>query len=411
MTRHRSRSRLRMTDTIAESWLQISRRPGRAFMTALGVALGSAAIVATLSLVTTIRFQVSDEFDALRATQVELRTRDDQAAGAKDGSSDSSAFPPPASDLDRTAKLTGITGIAAIRETDSDQTISLNQVIDPTAVPTRAPVYGLNAEGLRALDASFTGPGWDRWHDQQQARVVAVPRRLAIALDAPELDVGDRVFINGLSFSVVAIIDTAPRLPGLLQGFIIPATTSDLFPLAYDRDRLIAITLPGAAPQIARVLPTAIAPTAPDRWTAYAPSDDGSLRQAVDDQIRLLSLGLGAIVLLLGAVSISNATLTSVLQRIHEIGLRRALGARPRHIAAHILLDAATLGAVGGALGAILGTSATLAVSALQGWRPVIDPLIPAAAVLGGLLAGTLAGAYPARAASRLQPTEALRRD
>jgi putative ABC transport system permease protein len=131
----------------------------------------------------------------------------------------------------------------------------------------------------------------------------------------------------------------------------------------------------------------------------------------VDDQLQALSLGLGAAVLVLGVVSIGNATLTSVMQRIHEIGLRRALGARPRHIAAHILLDAAVIGTIGGIIGATLGLTATLAVTAAQGWVPVIDPRIPVATIAGGILAGVVAGVYPARVGSRLQPTEALRRE
>jgi putative ABC transport system permease protein len=406
VARRRRRSRLRIADSIGESWLEVTRRPGRAIMTGLGVALSAAAIVTTLTLAATIRFQVSDQFDARRATQVELRTRSDDV-----GSQVAHEFPPPPQAIERVEGLSGVEGVAVIRETFEDQRVAINQVADPTAASPRIRVYGLNATGLRALEARVTGPGWDQWHDDTAQRVVVLSRATAAAIGAGDLAVGDRLFIAGLGFTVSGILDEAPRLPALTNGLIVPIGTVALFDLDTDRDRLIVVTAPGAARQVAAVLSRAVTPNSPDTWTAYAPEDESTLRRTVDDQLQALSLGLGAAVLVLGVVSIGNATLTSVMQRIHEIGLRRALGARPRHIATHILLDAAVIGTIGGIIGATLGLTATLAVTAAQGWVPVIDPRIPVGTIAGGILAGVVAGVYPARVGSRLQPTEALRRE
>lgn len=77
----------------------------------------------------------------------------------------------------------------------------------------------------------------------------------------------------------------------------------------------------------------------------------------------------------------------------------------------HIVLDAATLGTLGGVVGAVIGLTATLAVTARQGWQPVIDPGLPLVAVAAGIVAGVIAGLYPAWVGSRMQPTEALRRE
>jgi putative ABC transport system permease protein len=375
-------------------------------MTGLGVALSAAAIVTTLTLAATIRFQVSDQFDARRATQVELRPRSDGA-----GSQADHEFPPPPQAVARVEGLSGVEGVAVIRETFEDQRVAINQVADPTAASPRMRVYGLNATGLGALEARVTGPGWQRWHDDTAQRVVVLSGATAAAIGAGDIAVGDRIFIAGLAFTVSGILDEALRLPALTNGLIVPIGTVALFDLDTDRDRLIVVTAPGAARQVAAVLSRAVSPEDPDIWTAYAPEDEATLRRTVDDQLQALSLGLGAAVLVLGVVSIGNATLTSVMQRIHEIGLRRALGARPRHIAAHILLDAAVIGTIGGIIGATLGLTATLAVTAAQGWVPVIDPRIPMATIAGGILAGVVAGVYPARVGSRLQPTEALRRE
>lgn len=89
---------------------------------------------------------------------------------------------------------------------------------------------------------------------------------------------------------------------------------------------------------------------------------------------------------------------------------RRALGALPRHIVLHVVVDTAAIGAIGGLVGGIAGLTATLAVTASQGWIPVIDHRVMPATIAGGLLIGALAGVYPARVGARLQPTDALRR-
>jgi putative ABC transport system permease protein len=396
------RSKLRPVDVVLESWIEVTRHPGRAILTGLGVALGSAAIVATLTLVATIRFQVSDDFDARLATQVELRSV---------STTGDLLFPPSSSSEARVAHLRGVEGVALVRETFDAQEITLNQVADPSTIPTLVPVFGINPAGLEALEATITGPGLDTWHNNRSERVALLSRRLLVDMGVSDVDVGDRVFISGLGFTVVGILEESPRLPILKSGAVVPLNTLDLFPVNEDGNRLIAVTDAGAATQIANVLPVAFDPTAPQGWVAYAPVQDDTLRRAVDDRLQTFALGLGAIVMALGIVSITNATLTSVLQRIREIGLRRALGARPRHVAAHILLDAATIGAIGGLVGAALGVGATLVVTSTQGWIPVVDPRIPLAAIAGGMLSGILAGIYPARIGSRLQPTDALRRE
>lgn len=392
---------------VVESWQEITRRPARAVVSGLGIALGAAAVVATLTLVETIQFQVGDEFDATRATQVEMR----QARG-EDGQPTESAAPfPPRGTVDRIGDLSGVEGVATVRESFADHRIALNQLTDPTSVPEAVPVYSLNVEAFDALGLRVRGPGWHRWHEEQGERVVVLSEQVAEALGASDARPGDRVFLDGAAFTVAGVLERAERLPALRGAVAVPVTISEPFTPDRDRDRIIAVTAPGAAQEVAAAMPVAMAPEAPDAWTAYAPADDDTLRRAVDRQLEVLALGLGGVVALLGMVSIGNVTLSSVLQRIGEIGLRRAVGARPRHIAAHIVFDAAALGALGGALGALLGLTAALGVTAWLGWNPVVDMRIPLVAVVGAVIAGGLAGLYPARVGSRLQPTEALRRE
>ena len=133
------------------------------------------------------------------------------------------------------------------------------------------------------------------------------------------------------------------------------------------------------------------------------------VRSDVEGDVNSLFLTLGAVSLLVGAVGIANVTLVSVLERVGEIGLRRALGAARRHIAAQFLMESTALGLLGGVLGASLGTLVIVGVSFAREWTPVLDASLPLAAPLLGALVGLLAGVYPSMRAASLEPVDALR--
>ena len=139
------------------------------------------------------------------------------------------------------------------------------------------------------------------------------------------------------------------------------------------------------------------------------PTDALEAKEAANDTLTALFLGLGAVALLVGSVGVANVMVISVLERRGEIGLRRALGATQRQVAAQFLGEALLLGLIGGIGGVLLGVGTTVVFANVKGW----DPLIPPFALLGGLgvslVASGVAGLYPAVKAAHLSPTEALR--
>ena len=165
----------------------------------------------------------------------------------------------------------------------------------------------------------------------------------------------------------------------------------------------------GANALIAGQAAIALRPGDPRALRVVAPPEQKRVRDAVQGDLNVLFLILGGVSLLVGAIGIANVTLVSVIERTGEIGLRRALGAGRRHIAAQFLLESGAMGLVGGVLGASVGVLAVVAVAAYQSWTPVIDPLVPLAAPLIGGVTGLVSGSYPALRAARMEPVEALR--
>ncbi|MGV8920024.1 MAG: ABC transporter permease [Pseudomonas sp.] len=136
---------------------------------------------------------------------------------------------------------------------------------------------------------------------------------------------------------------------------------------------------------------------------------DGLQRQA--DTFTWLLTGLGGISLLVGGVGVMNVMLMNVAERRREIGLRMALGARPRDIRNLFVLEAAMLSVVGAALGAVLGVASAYIFAWFSGWQFSLAPLSLPLGVGSSLLMGVFFGLYPAISASRLSPVKALRDD
>ena len=194
----------------------------------------------------------------------------------------------------------------------------------------------------------------------------------------PAIAIGDHLYL------VIGILSSVGRQPDLLGSVIIPeGTARNDFGLT-GPGAVVIETRIGATSLIVKQAALALRPDNPKLLRLEFPPEPQRVRDAVQSDLNVLFLLLGGLSLIVGAIGIGNITLVSVIERTGEIGLRRAIGATRSHIAAQFLLESASMGVIGGILGASLGILIVVAVSAYQVWTPVLDPAAPFLAPLVG---------------------------
>ena len=400
------RARLSLRDLAAEALAGLFARPGRSLLTVLGAVLGIASLVATLGVAHTAGNQIVSSFNELSATSVVVTT-DRGFFGAN-----APRVPLPWDSEQRLSRLNGVVAAGTMANVDISgaltRSVPLNDPLGQTEfqVPVIAASPGLYPAVRGRL---ATGRWFDRGHSERADRVAVLGTGAAQRLNISRVGQQPVVFVDDVSFAVVGILADAQRQLDLLNAVIVPeGTARDLYGL--ESPATIQIdTEVGAAALIASQAALAVSPNDPSLVRVQSPPAPEDLQARVEGDVNALFLVLGGVSLLVGAIGIANVTLVSVLERVGEIGLRRALGAGRRHIAGQFLLESTGIGLFGGVMGASAGVLVVVSVSASNDWTPVLDARVPLGAPLLGAVVGLVAGLYPAWQASRLEPVESLR--
>ena len=411
--------KLSIRDLFEEMISGLLGRPGRLALTALGTVLGITALVSTLGLAKTAGNQIVSRFDELAETRIVVSPAENGFGG-----SDATSSIPWNAEV-RLVRLNGVEAAGTKSDVDVSGALSRSvPVVDPLGINEhQINVVATSGGLLDAVRGSIrTGRYFDNGHSDRADPVVVLGPAAAQRLNIFRLDTQPAIFIGEQSFTVLGIIDDVSREPDLLNAIVMPDGTAREFfglsaPAEVHIDAAVGATTVLANDRMtvtasgtdANMVQITLTPDDPESLRTQASPGYTAVRQDVEGDVNALFVVLGAVSLLVGGLGIANVTLVSVLERTPEIGLRRALGAARRHIAAQFLLESTVTGLLGGIIGASVGVLTIVAVSAVRDWTPVLEGYLPFAAVGLGAVIGLIAGTYPALRAARTEPITALR--
>ncbi|MEU7119211.1 ABC transporter permease [Streptomyces zaomyceticus] len=387
-------SRLFARDVLGLGAVGLRARRARVVLSALGIAIGIATMIAVVGLSESSRADLMARLDRLGTNLL-------TAEAGKDASGKDVTLPRNAvAMVERIGPVRHATGTgnvdARIRRSD--------------LVPEER-TAGVTTQAVRTDLLAALGGEVDEgvWLDPAGERL---PVTVLGAVAADRLGItrtGETIMMNDVRVVVVGILKPLELVPNLdrvaMVGF--PAAERH-FGFDGHPTTVFERSTDASVEDVRAILARTISPGSEGSVKVSRPSDALAAKAATDKGLTTLMLGLGAVALLVGGVGVANTMVVSVLERRQEIGLRRSLGATRNAIRLQFLTESLLLSALGGATGALLGAAATYGFARVQGWTAAVPPWSLAGGLAATLLIGVIAGLYPAIRASRLHPTVAL---
>jgi putative ABC transport system permease protein len=375
----------------------LASRKLRSTLTAIGIAIGIAAMVAVLAISDASRASLLAVLDRLGTNLLTV-------SPGQSFLGDETRLPD-----DAVAMIERIRPVeAASAATILQASVRRSNLVDPGETGGLS-VGAVDSSMLETLGGSMHA---GRFLDAatEQYPTVVLGSKAAERLGIVDLDAPLGVWIAGRWFTVIGILDPLPLAPEMDRAALIGRPAAETFLDADIAPSAVYVRTDQArVDEVKAVLGATANPERPEAVTVGRPSDAIEARAAAATAFTALFLGLGAVALGVGALGIANVMLMAVMERRSEIGLRRALGATRGAIAGQFFGEALLLAFLGGLLGVAAGMAVGGAYATTQGWPVVVSPLGLAIGVGATALVGAVAGLYPAIRASSVPPTDALR--
>jgi putative ABC transport system permease protein len=380
----------------------------RTGLTMLGIIIGVASVVALVSVAQGATKGISDQLNALGTNL--LTVNPGFVRGAVTRGSFGGATTLTIADA---SAITGLDGVQAVApELATSKLVIAGTQNETASIVGTTPAY----LSVFAYDI-WTGTFISQASVDQNLRVAVIGATTADNLSLTDSSIGSTIYIGGLPFELVGILQSKGGTGSEDDRVIVPLSTArELF---VGSTSVSSIGLSATSQDAITTVSAEITALLDQRHgiTAGATADFSITTQAqllgtvssVSDVLTLLLAGIASISLLVGGIGIMNIMLVSVRERTREIGIRKAIGARGRDILSQFLVEALALSLAGGAIGILFGVLASFAIGVYAGWGFVFNPITVVAAVGFSLVVGIVFGVWPASQAARLDPVVALR--
>lgn len=377
--------------------------PIRSVSAALGMFTASLLFVAILGVSATVTAQVADSFDVTEASTLRLNVEGDLTADDR----------VPLSRFDDITKIPGVNSIGAFDLHNNTPVLATpfdfhldEQLQDATTI--RTDYRSLATFGLRIRGNSFIGTD-DSPDTARQVALIGSGLAQQLNITHPS----GSVTVYGQTFTIIGIIDDALRLPSVLSAIVIPrAATAEVGRQVPSKNAEVGAIVdiqPGSGEIVAGPIPGTLLPTHRDDVKVSVPPNPQSQKRSVNGSLQAATLGATGAIFFGGIVMIANLMFVSVLSRVGEFGMRRALGASKLDVAVLVMGESLTLGVIAGIVGTIAGTWVVLIYAISQHTTAVIDPWLLPQGIAVALIGSALGGLIPAIAAARVQAATALR--
>jgi putative ABC transport system permease protein len=369
----------------------------RIVLSALGIAIGIGAMVAVVGVSASSRAQLDRLLDALGTNLLTV------APGL-------TLFGQQASLPDESVAMIGrirlVETVTAVGRLPGAKVYRTDRIPPPQSGGIG--VYAARPDLLDTLGGRVISGTWLNDATAQYPAVV-LGAKTADRLGVGAVEPDTQIWLGGRWFTVVGVLEHFPLAPEFDLGALVGWQAAERY-LGFDGSitTLYIRTEPDAVQAVRGLLARTANPEQPNEVQVSRPSDALAAQAAAQTTFTGLLLGLGAVALLVGGIGVANTMVISVLERRAEIGLRRSLGASRGHIRAQFLAEALLLSVLGGTAGVLLGSVVTAAYAALQSWPAVVPICVMVGGICATVIVGAVAGLYPALAAAKVAPTEAL---
>jgi putative ABC transport system permease protein len=390
--------KLSLADLARVASVGLRTRRVRAALSALGIAIGVAAIVAVLGLSASSQAGLINEISKLGTNLLTV-------ANGQTLSGDTAELPITAPGM--------ISRIEAVTAVDDIGSVSnANAYRSPLIPSINTNALSVQATSLGLPDTVGTSVGQGRFLNAATGRepVAVLGAAAAEHMGIDRIYPGERIWVGGQWFYLAGILKPAVLAPEIDTSVLIGFPAAQKY-LGFDGhpSEIYLHAQTEKVNAVHGVLAATANPEQPNQVDVAQPSDALVAQADAEGALNSLFLGLGAVSLLVGAVGVANIMLIGVLERRSEIGLRRSLGATKGQIRTQFLAEAILLALLGGAAGVAAGALATIIYAHLKHWTAVVPTTAWAGGLTAAILIGATAGLLPAIRAARLSPTEALR--